>query len=175
MLVACVLVVLAGCAGSSQHSSNAAVVAERVPEDFWLSITVMGPVRAGGDAAYEQIGAGLRPGRYVVEPDRSLRAAVGPAAEDWAYPPRLRRISASEMAEVWSLVRSSGVLAADHPDTASRAPSLEMVTGRTVYVVSTHADGARRVVVINVEPEPAASAAAVRPMIERVAKMAWVK
>lgn len=166
---------LSGCAGSAARLSDVANLPERAPEDFGLSITVMGPVRAGGESAYAGIGAKLRPGRYVIEPDRSLRAALGPAADDSAYPPRTRRLSAQEMDEVWALVRSSGVLSADHEASASRAPTLDMASGRTVYVVTTRALGGRRMVVVDVEPEPAPSAASVQPLVERVANLAWVK
>lgn len=178
-IIFAVAVVLAtalfGCAGSPARLGDAAALPERAPEDFGLTITVMGPVRAGGDLAYASIGAKLRPGRYIIEPDRSLRAALGPAADDSAYPPRTRRLSATEMDELWSLVKSSGVLAEDQAGSASRAPSLDMVAGRTVYVVTTRAMGGRRMVVVDVEPEASPIAVGVQPLVERVARLAWVK
>lgn len=134
----------------------------------------MGPVRSGPNP-YTSLGAALRPGRYVLESDRILRAAIGPAAHDAAFPPQTRRLTQAEVADIWTAVRSSDVLMTGHPNSSSTAPHPDTVLGQTVYVITTSANGRRQTVVIPVEPTPGPMADRTRPLIEKVASLAWVK
>ncbi len=172
VITSCVLALTLGCAGGSARSSTQA--SSRVPEDFALSVTVSGPVRAGGSAAYAQLPAALRPVRYVLEPDHVLRAAIGPGAQETEFPPRTRRLDPAQGAEIWTIVRSSGVLNQDHPDSASRAPTFDLASGTTAYVVSARASGRRSMVAMVADPEPSPSAAGVVPLLERLSTLAWL-
>ena len=94
------------------------------PDDFWISITILGPVRAS-PAAYAALPRSLRPGRYIVEPDRVLRVALGTGARDTYFPPQTRRLSRTEFAELWQAAAGgggesgAGFLDAGHPNAAN--------------------------------------------------------
>lgn len=164
---------LAGCRAAPRDVGG-------VPDDFWLSVTVMGPVRpgpAGGQPGQPQ-GAEDQPSRFVVEADRVLRAATGPSAAETDFPPVLRVLSAGQVKDLHdALVRSglperAGIGGAGDLAVA-RAPTPAEVGTRRVLVISYRLDRARRTLVIDADASPD-DAAKVQPALERLRALAWL-
>lgn len=170
LLASLSLAFLTACAGTAPATSADAPQ----PADFWLAVTVMGPVQPT-PAATERLPRALRPARYVLEPDRVLRAGLGAAAADTAFPPRTRQLSVDQHADVWRLVASSGLMAADHPAAVSAAPTTLPAPDATVYVLSFHAAGAHGVRVLRAAPEPDPDTPRAAAIADRLAELAWIK
>lgn len=168
---------LAGCAGTRQARYDAALASEQAPGDFWLSVTVLkAPAdTASRAAAYRRMPLATRPARYIIEPDRILRAAVGSGATDETFPPETRQLSEAEFQELWSTLRSSGLTARDHPAMVGRPPQASSIGAATVYVVSFSIDGVRRRLAIEAEPNPGPGAADAAKLAERLGSLAWLK
>jgi hypothetical protein len=82
---------LGGCAGTRARPD-----AQHLPDDFSLSVSVLpGDVRA---AAW-----------YIVEPDGTLRAALGAARENSARPGAVRVLTRAQVREVWELACAAGL------------------------------------------------------------------
>ena len=177
LLCAVVAGVVGGCAGSGGGD----VVAGRgegaatVPDDFWVSATVLGPVRTG--SATQLLARGLRPGRYVVEPDRGLRVSLGTGAMETTFPPLTRTLTRGEFTELWSLVNSAGLLDARHPNAAKGNGAIdpETIEGKTVYVLTAHARGRHELVILEVEPECGEWCARAKGVVEWMGGKAWMK
>lgn len=73
---------------------------DAVPPDFALSIVV--PTAA--------MARGISPAWYIVEPDGTLRAALGEPVDRSPVPPRVRMLTPGERARVWAAVRRAGWL-----------------------------------------------------------------
>ena len=166
-----------GCAAQRQARYDAAVAAEQPPADFWLAVTVLkAPAdTASRAAAYQRIPLARRPTRYVIEPDRMLRAAVGSGASEETFPPETRRLSESEFQSLWSMLRGSSLVQNGHPATVGRAPQAASIGAATVYVVSFSIDGDRRTLALEAEPNAAANAPDAAALVERLGGLAWLK
>lgn len=73
---------------------------DAVPSDFALSIVV--PTAA--------MARGISPAWYIVEPDGTLRVALGEPIDRSPIPPRVRMLTPGERARVWEAVRRAGWL-----------------------------------------------------------------
>lgn len=142
------------------------------PADFALAVTVFGPEFDEADIA--DLPRPFRPARYIVEPNRELRASIGPGSDAETYPPLTRRLERRQMAQLWRLVRDAGLLDPSHPgliDTTStfRAPANRRVT--TVYAA--YGD-TRRYLQLYTDRDDASGAAGIA-LADRLAELAWVR
>lgn len=145
------------------------------PDDFWISISVIGPTDRTPTAA-AALARSLRPGRYVVEPDRVLRVSQGPGAAETSFPPPTRTLGTAEYADLWRQATGAGLLDPGHPNIASGSGALdpETIQGKTVAVIVTHAFGRRELVSLELDPECAGACGKVKPVIDWLAGRAWI-
>lgn len=144
-----------------------------VPADFWITATVVGPGRVG---PITDVPPALRPARYVVEPDRQLRVAMGGGADEKSFPPPVRRLSAEQFSELWTLSTANGLSRGDHPATAAVLPVLRTDTPKvTEYVIVLHANGQRRVLMMNAEQADGPGVAEGKAIVDKLAGWAWVE
>lgn len=144
-----------------------------VPADFWLTATVAGPARVG---PITDVPPALRPARYVMEPDRQLRVAMGSGADEKSFPPPVRRLTAEQVSELWTLTTANGLTRGDHPARPNALPVLRTETPKvTEYVIVIHANGQRRVLMMDAEEESGAGVAEARAIVAKLAGWAWVE
>lgn len=165
--------VAGGCAGSGGDVVEGR--AAMPPDDFWVSVTVLGPVRTA--SAANALARGLRPGRYVVEPDRGLRVSLGTGAMETTFPPLTRALTRGEFTELWSLVNGAGLLDTGHPNAAKGNGAIdpETIEGKTVYVMTAHANGRREMVILEVDPECGEWCGKAKGVVEWMGGKAWMK
>lgn len=180
-------VLMAGCSGTGPlPRPQAGPPPESRPEDFMLAVTVLGPGRGSGpvvkategETGQETIAAtlprSLRPGRYIVEADGALRAALGPGAEATTYPPRTRQLSPRQVDLLWRLVRDSGLLdptnpgRIEGPEEALRSPDRTMALFYVGYA-------GRRVMVRTLLDRSGEESLAAERVVDRLAELAWVR
>lgn len=152
---------LGGCAGPRTAGD---ALPEARPADLVLGLTVYGPdsgVRRGGQ----------RPARYLVEPDGSLRAAVGGGAVESVHPPIARRLTDAERDELWAMVRAAGINRVSASMRLNSAQHYTAPAGRRVYLVELAGGGGRWVAAMP-EGEPDAERAG--DIADRLAGWAWV-
>lgn len=172
-----VAVGLGGCGSTArpEGAGESRTASAMPPDDFWVSATVLGPVRTA--SATNALTRALRPGRYVVEPDRGLRAALGVGAMETSFPPQTRLLTRTEFAELWTLVNSAGLLDAGHPNVATGNGTIdpETIQGKTVYVLTAHANGRREMVILEVDPECGEWCGKAKGVVDWLGGKAWVK
>ncbi|MCE7967413.1 MAG: hypothetical protein DYG94_01535 [Leptolyngbya sp. PLA3] len=95
---------------------------------------------------------------YIVEPDRTLRAAVGGDLSGPYYPPRTRTLTVAQMLRVYNLLVESGVL--ESTAEANESPL-------DLYV---SAGGRRRAVVVGTGER-----ADLQPLVGELDRLAWVQ
>jgi len=168
---------LAACAGQRREAYRAALAAPIPPADFSLSVTVLkAPAdTASRAAAYLRAPVATRPARYIVEPDRVLRVALGSGAADTTFPTATRQLTEGEFASIWRTLQTSSLVSADHPAMVSRGPDAAEIGVRTLYVVAFNTAGVRRVFSIEAEPTAASGADEAGRMVEQLAGLAWQK
>lgn len=175
LAVAC-LSILSACASQRAREFDHALAETSPPPDFWLAITVLrAPAEtAGRAAAYQKLPVGIRPARYIIEADGILRAATGSGANVNTFPDQTRQLDDAQIASLWTTLRDSSLVRADHPSRGVEA-AVSAIGDKTVYVVSFAAGGTRRVLTMEAAPKPGEGAEEVRQLVERVAGLAWVK
>lgn len=141
------------------------------PSDFWISLTVAGPSRAGGVSATPRA---MRPARYVMEPDRQLRAAVGLGASEASFPPALRRLSDEQVARLWRIVDAAGFMGPDHASRAKGMIVFETLPEKTMYALNIFAQGERRQLLIDGEDPAAPGRDAARRLADTLAELSWL-
>lgn len=97
-----VLMSLGGCASARPDASN-------MPDDFSLGVAVLP-------------GAAAQPAWFVLEPDGTLRAALGARREDSPRPPAVHVLTRSQVREVWELACAAGLAGEGVGKVASGAP-----------------------------------------------------
>ena len=140
------------------------------PYDFTLAMTVYAP--AGARAA--QLPRSLRAGRYVVEPDGSLRAGLGERAS--AYPPLARQLTPEQMDQLWRLIRDSALLDSDNPARVEDPGAIAVSPGRamaTVYLGGAGVGPRRTLRVLLDRSSP--TAVSTEQLADRLAELAWVE
>lgn len=167
---ACVAALTAGLSGCSSAPAPVVREAEAAPgprpQDFTLAMTVYAPAAAGA------LPRSLRAGRYVVEPDGSLRAGLGERAA--AYPARTRQLTPGEMDQLWRLVRESALLDPDSPARVEDPGSIAVSPGRAMATVYIAGAGARRTLRVLLDRSSATAVSAER-VADRLAEWAWVE
>ncbi len=141
------VVLLGGCAARP-------VVLElgKPAEDFAFSLIVL-PI------AIEPIQ--FKPAVYIVEPDRTLRVAVGEGVAELSYPAPARVLTHSEFARIWNLALESGLL-----DLERGLEEVETEAFRAWYA----RHGMRRQVSFG--PYEAAD---LQPLFEELERLAWLR
>lgn len=137
------------------------------PADFSLGVTVYGDEDALSDD-------GQTPARYIVEPSGWLLAGVGDGASAGVYPARAAWLDAARRAELWNMVRSSGIVEIEAPLRVRGVEGFEasLPTDMRAYLVELTGAGGRWIVAMP-GSDPAAE-----PFIEiadQLAAWAWVK
>lgn len=150
-------------------------LAERAepPGDFALAVTVVAPPAL---ARQPDAPPGLRPARYVVQPDWVLRAGLSPAdATPDAYPGRVRQLSREQVVALWVGLRDAGLLDPAHP---ARAATLEEPLpavdrrSRFGYAVYWSAGGSRSRLLFEGEAAEGSPAALLAADLSRLARFA---
>lgn len=141
------------------------------PSDFWIAVTVMGPLREGGAAALPR---SQRPGRYIIEADWILRAALGPGARPDVFPAQTRQLTQAQMYDLWRLLQSTGLSNTESPLRSFLEPDAKALAGRTVYIVVWHARGRHRTLLIEGESGDPQAIAEARKITDAIAALAWI-
>lgn len=145
----------AGSAGDGVPEASAALIPldAEPPADFTLALSVFSPqgVRTAN------LPPEGRAARYILEPDWSLRAAVGPQlpATLWrrrgggerVLPGVVRQLTAAQVGRVWQRLGESGLTSA--PPTDPSPGTLSPPTDRLTYVIAFAAGGRRSWAVID--------------------------
>lgn len=167
-----------GCESGDKAASNRAGVAGEtaavasvqvdVPSDFSLGVTVFGGTGTAARVQAQAVAA-RRPARYVLEPGRVLRAASGPDLNARTVPPIVRSLSPEQVADVYAIARSAGLLVPRHGATVPTPANYSPPAGRTggTTLISYTSGGRQASLAL-----PAGDAA-VRPLVERLAALAW--
>lgn len=158
-LLGAIAAFLAAC-GATRHPVSG------VPGDFGLAITVLASRDEPGLARAQ------RPAQYILEPDGTLRVAVGAGVDPGTFPPRTRRLDPRQVERLWTLVESAG-LAADAAGTtvsgAGPGPSSVPSPPDGWAYVDVAASGQRHQRAIQLESNPAAQG-----VIDELASLAWI-
>jgi hypothetical protein len=111
---------------------------ERTPADFSLSLTLLAPGATQSQS--------LRPVWYVVEPDGTLRAAIGQRMPSTRLPVPIRRLDAREREALWTRVRSADLASSAPRDVAAElAPPASPPAVPTAIIELAHS-GTRRAI-----------------------------
>ena len=145
--------------------------AASAPPDFWISLTVAGPSRAGGLAATPRA---MRPARYVMEADRQLRSSVGLGASESTFPPALRRLSDEQVGRLWRIVEDGGLMGPNHPSRAKGMIVFDTLPQKTMYVLNISAEGERRQLLIDGEDPAAPGRDTARALADTLAELSWL-
>lgn len=172
-LALCLCLALAGCSSTPvvKPEPEPAALPERAPDDFALSVTVMGP--ATEPAEIDATPRPERPARYIVEPDGVLRAAIGPGATPRVYPGQTRQLTTGQVQRLWRLASNTGLLDGDTlakvDNTETFFPSRE----RTTAMVYIRQGGVGQSFAVRL-PVGDAESPAVEQLIDQLASLAWV-
>jgi hypothetical protein len=112
LTTAAILVSAPGCASRESRIAEAAK-APAAPADFALAITVVTPIKSATQP--QTLPRAQRPARYILEPDGTLRIALGGGSTSTTYPPPTRLLSDARREDVWNLVKAAGLLEPEVP------------------------------------------------------------
>ncbi len=152
-------------------SSSPVAHTESPPPDFTLAITVLAREGPGAAADPRAIARPYRPGRYILEPDGQLRAAIGAGARPASFPPAMRRLTAAERREVWDLAGRAGYLQITEERSIDAASPPALVSRPTAMVYIVGFETTRGTQVVLDAPDAEAS----RVLVDRLAELAWVE
>ncbi|MCC5785163.1 MAG: hypothetical protein JJU33_00525 [Phycisphaerales bacterium] len=131
-----------------------------------MAVTVYAPAAEGERPRW------AKPAQYIVEPDGSLRAAIGEGAVAASYPGRTRTLDHRQVERLWRLIEDSALMRPDHPFRISSAENFVPLPDRPVAVISVSRDGRREIVAVSVDADDADGEAA-RQLVDRLAGLAW--
>lgn len=171
--LAALLLSLPGCSSTPRPlpEPEPVVLPDTTPEDFALSITVVGPSSAETDI--DDRPRAERPARYLVEPDGVLRAAIGPGATPRVYPRQTRQLTEAQVQRLWRLVGETGLL---EPNTLTRIDNTEIFfpqRSRPTALVYIRQQGTGSHFAVRL-PVGDAESAMVAQLVDQLADMAWV-
>jgi hypothetical protein len=112
LLIPLALASAPGCASRESRIAEAAK-APAAPADFALAITVVTPIKSATQP--QTLPRSQRPARYILEPDGTLRIALGGGSTTTTYPPPTRLLSSARREDVWNLVKAAGLLEPEVP------------------------------------------------------------
>lgn len=142
------------------------------PSDFALSITVISS--QDDPTLISALARPMRPARYVIESDGSLRAAVGAGATPDFRPALTRRLDVAQMARLWRLVEESGFTEQESPARLSSEAAASDLYTSTTAIMSVTRSGRRIASAIDLEAAGAESQAAAL-IVDQVASWAWIR
>lgn len=157
IMLACPPVWIGGCS-----TNRAFAMPEAAPGNFVLAVTVFVPPQAEPESSVSV------PARYILEPDSTLRAAVGPGSSPSTYPSPTRTLSASQTERVWALLRSLDL----SPSTARPIVSPETFNApaeRGVILIELRIDQNQHAYAIDPSNPQA------RALVQSLADLAWVR
>lgn len=157
-----------GCASTTKTPARTYARGVDYPADFSLSVTVMTPgPETGPDGRDTSFGQDLadRPGRYIVEPDGLLRAAMGAGATTRVYPPRTRYLSDRQMADLWARLEWL------RPDLQIGDPGEQAPTpsAHSTAIIQVAAEGRKTTRVVNLDEDDAG-----RTLVRTLGEHAWL-
>lgn len=138
-LLSLVLLVLGpamiGCAGRVSLASDPGAA----PADFTIDLTVL-----SDEEFSRRIGAEFHPGRYVVLPDGTLHAHIGPVERRAGEIPALvRTLDHRQVNALWQLVQELGFTDPSQEDAAGNLDLIETQPNQVTYLASIVAEGTR--------------------------------
>lgn len=142
-----ILTALAGSALAACSAPKARLQVGSVPQDFALEVWI--------EPSQDRNGA-----LFIVEPDRSIRAAVGHDLSGQVFPPRTRVLTRAEMVQVFNLLAESGILERSEQRSTAVAPM-------RLYV---SAQGRRTSVAVGEE-----QLRDLQPLVQTLDRLAWVR
>ncbi len=158
-LVALFALVPVGCA-----STHTFLMPERTPDDFVLAATVF------VGSASEHANPTEIPARYIVEPDATFRASVGPGSSPTTYPQPTRTLAPTDLDRLWALVRALDLTNANEGVRPIASPEIFHAPGdQTVYLIEVRSNRVQRAFAL----DPGIPQA--RALIEHLAALAWVQ
>lgn len=140
-------ILVSGLLAGGCSSPRPALSVGQVPEDFALELRLHPTEQHEGAV-------------YIVEPNRTLRAAAGGNLSGPYYPPQTRTLTSTQMLRVYNLLAESGVLESEAQAEESAAPL-------DLYV---SAGGRRRGVPVG--PDERAD---LEPLVSELDRLAWVR
>lgn len=158
-----------GCARDSQTSTLGSGL--EVPVDFALAVTVFAPASADRNS---RVPVSRRPARYVLEPDRVLKASTGPGSDERTYPPRVRQLTREEFDRVWEMTRESNALSPEESASVGSPETFVPPRGRTCWLISTCAFGKRTSAALEPASASGADGAGAGRLVDELARLAWV-
>lgn len=167
---------------SSCTAVRVATLPEERPPDLVVSVTVYAPQRwiEGTDdeaAALNRLPRSLRPARYVIETDSSLRAITGAAVDAMTFPPRVRQLTSTEMQQLWRQIRESGLLDPGNPARIQGAEATETPirsAQRTTALIFISFEGSRTTLRTPLDRSTPESTESER-LVDRLAGWAWAQ
>lgn len=148
---------LAACASEPAPAPATRAASTTTPADFALVITVR------PEGFVDPADPLQQPAQYVLEPNRSLRVAIGPGAHHHLFPPVTATLSPQEMTQLYSLIESAEL------DKLDPREALNLTDAQVTYEISLTANGATHHVVTTGRQTPA-----VRRVLARLAKLRGV-
>lgn len=169
VLVAVALVAVlpvAGCA-SAPRAAAPEDPAGSVPGDLTVEVAVR-----PGRGVEQRVKIEERPARFVLLPDGALFGEADAPPRDGVRPARARRLAREQMADVWTLLRSSGFADAALAETTSNPALLAPAAGEILATLEVCADGRRFAFVRRYKPG-AEDEVAMRRVVRSLASLAW--
>lgn len=139
---------------------------EHAPPDFTVSIIVID--KPGSRAARPR---DSRPGRYVIQPDHTLRVLVTRTPQLGSLPPPMRQLRPPEVDALWKLVQQGGYL--DLPDSAhvAESESLQPNVKKLSAGIFVRGLDRQRSLIVEMDSEEAKS---IRALVDKMAELAWI-
>lgn len=157
ILLALASVRMLGCSAAERFE-----LPDAPPSDFVLAATVFTP------AATDKDQPASVPARYIVEPDGTLRAAIGAGSSPTTYPRATRTLTSAQFDQLWTLTR-----AIDLDGDGARAinsPEIFTPPGDTgVVLIELRADETQQGFAFPADHPQT------RALIEALADLAWVR
>ncbi|MBX3365208.1 MAG: hypothetical protein KF866_10615 [Phycisphaeraceae bacterium] len=158
---------LGGCAAPITRVEPGAI-----PADFALAVVVYSPEHDATVVA--AMPRPMRPARYILEPDRLLRASLGPGADVHLFPPPTRRLDGAQMQRLWEMAEQSGLLREGHPHRVPSEQGFASEFGRPIALITITRMGQRASAAIPLDAGDADAQAALL-LVDHLAEWAWVR
>ncbi len=129
------LLLAAGCASGPAPAAPDADPLAGAPADLTIDLII----QAGRDAVGREA-AEDRNARFIVFPDGSFHAAYGDDVNEHTFPPRIRRLSQTQLTDLWGLVRELGLNDAERGEPV-RPLEVDPDRYRIATVLTIRADG----------------------------------
>ncbi|MCC7408006.1 MAG: hypothetical protein IT442_08040 [Phycisphaeraceae bacterium] len=102
-----ITVILTGCTGKKATTNT-----PDPPADFTLEVYIHHFDADTSPAAASAMGRAVRQtSQYLLEPNRDLRAVMGPWVSDRIYPPPVRRLTYAQLQTLWKIIQVNHLLA----------------------------------------------------------------